>query len=92
VQKQQAWLLFITALPITKLFAWGRGSAEDMCYEILQQWLLRLTEALLSTECSPNVHFCPSRALDLLNSVSFAPIIGLFCGSICPQDEVVKRT
>jgi hypothetical protein len=74
VQKQQAWLLFITALPITKLFAWGRGSAEDMCYEILQQWLLRLTEALLSTECSPNVHFCPSRACP--------PKLGLFCSYI----------
>jgi hypothetical protein len=25
--------VFITAVPITKLFAWGRGIVEDMCYE-----------------------------------------------------------
>jgi hypothetical protein len=25
--------VFITAVPITKLFAWGRGVVEDMCYE-----------------------------------------------------------
>jgi hypothetical protein len=24
---------FITAVPITKLFAWGEGIVEDMCYE-----------------------------------------------------------
>ena len=29
--------LFITAVPITKLFTWGRGETmEDMCYEILR--------------------------------------------------------
>ena len=25
--------VFITAVPITKLFAWGEGIVEDMCYE-----------------------------------------------------------
>ena len=25
--------MFITAVPITKLLAWGRGIVEDMCYE-----------------------------------------------------------
>ena len=25
--------VFITAVPITKLFAWGEGDSEDMCYE-----------------------------------------------------------
>jgi len=25
--------VFITAVPITKLFAWGDGIVEDMCYE-----------------------------------------------------------
>jgi hypothetical protein len=30
------FLLFMTAVPIImiKLFVWGRGIAEDMCYEI----------------------------------------------------------
>jgi hypothetical protein len=29
--------VFITAVPITKLFAWGgRGIVEDMCYERLR--------------------------------------------------------
>ena len=29
--------VFITAVPITKLFAWGRGETmEDMCYERLR--------------------------------------------------------
>ena len=26
-------MCFITAGPITKLFAWGGGGVEDMCYE-----------------------------------------------------------
>ena len=26
-------LLFVYAVPITKLFAWGRGTVEDMCDE-----------------------------------------------------------
>ena len=30
----RASLLFITAVPIIKLFAWGRGIVEDMCYEV----------------------------------------------------------
>ena len=25
--------VFITAVPITKLFAWGEGDSEDMCYD-----------------------------------------------------------
>jgi hypothetical protein len=25
--------VFITAVPLIKLFAWGRGRVEDMCYE-----------------------------------------------------------
>jgi hypothetical protein len=25
--------VFITSGPITKMFAWGRGIVEDMCYE-----------------------------------------------------------
>jgi hypothetical protein len=25
--------VFITAVPLIKLFAWGRGIVEDMCYE-----------------------------------------------------------
>ena len=25
--------VFITVVPNTKLFAWGRGIVEDMCYE-----------------------------------------------------------
>jgi len=79
-QKQQAcWFCArrLRAVFITKLFAWGRGRAEDMCYAILLAWLVRLKEALSSSECSPNVHFCPSRALFLPNSVSFAPIMSL---------------
>jgi hypothetical protein len=28
--------VFITAVPITKLFAWGVGTVEDMCYERLR--------------------------------------------------------
>jgi hypothetical protein len=24
---------FITAVPFTKMFAWGRGIVEEMCYE-----------------------------------------------------------
>jgi hypothetical protein len=28
--------MFITAVPITKLFAWGGGTREDMCYERLR--------------------------------------------------------
>ena len=30
---QGARVCFITAGPITKLFAWGGGRVEDMCYE-----------------------------------------------------------
>ena len=25
--------VFITAIPLIKLFAWGRGRVEDMCHE-----------------------------------------------------------
>ena len=41
--------VFITVVPITKLFAWGRGIVEDMCYEIqvpdkrFYEWLSKQT-------------------------------------------------
>jgi hypothetical protein len=33
-EREREMLLFIAAGPIAKVFAWGRGIVEDMCYEI----------------------------------------------------------
>ena len=36
-QEEEIVCVFITAVPITKLFAWGGGGTiEDMCYERLR--------------------------------------------------------
>ena len=32
-KRAESGCVFITAVPIIKLFAWGKGIVEDMCYE-----------------------------------------------------------
>jgi hypothetical protein len=44
--------VFITAVPVTKLFAWGRGIVEDMCYE------RRRAEACVFITAGPIIKLC----------------------------------